>query len=59
MIPLCILAIENDDDREFMTNIYNQYQRLIYQTTYPNARPSGELHHYCRDPYSLQLLAKA
>lgn len=34
MIPFYILAIEDDDDREFMTHIYHQYQRLIYQTTY-------------------------
>ena len=32
MIPLFILAIENDDDREFMTELYTQYQRLIYHT---------------------------
>lgn len=34
MIPFYILAIEDDDDREFMTYIYDQYQRLIYQTIY-------------------------
>lgn len=32
MIPLFILSIENEDDREFMTDIYTQYQRLIYYT---------------------------
>ena len=30
MIPVCILAIENDSDREFMTNLFLEYQRLIY-----------------------------
>lgn len=34
MIPLFILAIENEDDREFMTFIYTQYQRLIYHTVW-------------------------
>lgn len=34
MIPFYILAIEDDDDREFMTFIYDQYQRLIYKTIY-------------------------
>ena len=31
MIPLCILAIENEDDRVFMTRLFEQYQRLMYQ----------------------------
>ena len=30
MIPSIILAIEDDDDREFMTWLYKQYQRLMY-----------------------------
>lgn len=29
MIPVVILAIENDFDREFMTNLYFDYSRLI------------------------------
>lgn len=33
MIPLFILAIENEADREFMTELFTQYQRLIYYTT--------------------------
>ena len=31
MIPSIILAIEDDDDREFMTWLYKQYQRLMYR----------------------------
>jgi len=31
MIPYCILAIENDDDREFMTQLYLDYNRLMYR----------------------------
>lgn len=31
MIPSIILAIEDDDDREFMTGLYKQYQRLMYR----------------------------
>ncbi len=30
MLPLIILAIENDDDREFMSMIYYQYNRLMF-----------------------------
>lgn len=30
MIPVCILAIENDSDREFMSNLFLEYQRLMY-----------------------------
>lgn len=32
MIPYCVLAIENDDDREFMTGLVETYKRLIYST---------------------------
>ena len=31
MIPSIILVIEDDDDREFMTGLYTQYQRLMYK----------------------------
>ena len=31
MIPLCILAIEDESDRAFMTHLYQQYHRLMYQ----------------------------
>ena len=34
MIPFCILVIENDDDREFMTLLYIRYQRLLYKEIY-------------------------
>ena len=30
MIPVLILAIENDFDRDFMTSLYYDYNRLIY-----------------------------
>lgn len=32
MIPLFILAIEDDDDREFMAQLYLHYNRLMYST---------------------------
>ena len=32
MIPSCILAIEDESDREYMTSLYLQYQRLMYDT---------------------------
>lgn len=31
MIPICILAIEDDDDREFMTKLYLDYRNLMYR----------------------------
>ena len=34
MIPFCILAIENDDDREFMAGLFLRYQRLLYNEIY-------------------------
>ena len=34
MIPFCILAIENDDDREFMAELFLRYQRLLYNEIY-------------------------
>lgn len=30
MIPCCILAIENDDDKEFMIALYEDYKRLMF-----------------------------
>lgn len=32
MIPLCILTIEEDDDRVFMTHLAETYERLVYHT---------------------------
>lgn len=29
MIPCCILAIENDDDRDFMIDLYENYKQLM------------------------------
>lgn len=34
MIPLCILVIENDDDREFMSMLFTKYNRLMYHEIY-------------------------
>ena len=31
MIPYCILIIEDDSDREFMSKLYLSYNRLIYR----------------------------
>ena len=31
MIPIIILTIENDDDREFMTALYLEYRALMYK----------------------------
>lgn len=32
MIPYCILAIEDDDDRAFMADLYLQYRNLMFHT---------------------------
>lgn len=34
MIPLCILVIEDDDDREFMSMLFTNYNRLMYREIY-------------------------
>lgn len=34
MIPFCILVIEDDDDRDFMTALFIDYQRLLYSEIY-------------------------
>ena len=41
MIPISILAIENEDDREFMAKLFETYQRLMYQ----------EIHQIAKDPW--------
>lgn len=33
-IPLSVTVIEEDDDRAFMEHIFNDYQRLMYQTIF-------------------------
>ena len=32
MLPICILAIEEEDDREFMAQLFINYHRLMYAT---------------------------
>ena len=32
MLPICILTIEDESDREFMSRVYTQYQWLMYDT---------------------------
>lgn len=34
MIPYCILVIEDDNDREFMTLLFIRFQRLLYKEIY-------------------------
>lgn len=31
MLPLFILAIENDDDRQFVADIYTRYRPALYR----------------------------
>ena len=32
MIPICILTIEDPDDREFMAELYGKYEKILYST---------------------------
>ena len=34
MLPIIILAIEDDDDRAFMTSVYLKYERLMFSEAY-------------------------
>ena len=34
MIPYCILVIEDDADRDFMSSLFIEYQRLLYKEIY-------------------------
>ena len=38
MIPFCIMAIESEDDREFMEKLYINYQRLMYSEIFKITR---------------------
>ena len=38
MLPIIILTIEDDDDREFMKNIYLKYDRLMFSEAYKITR---------------------
>lgn len=38
MLPIIILAIEDDDDRAFMTNLYLKYERLMFSEAYKITR---------------------
>ncbi len=40
MIPYCILVIEDEDDRQFMTNLYLNYNRLMYHEIFKLVRDS-------------------
>ena len=42
MIPICILLIEDESDREFMAQLFVQYQNLMYSTIYKMTKDSWE-----------------
>lgn len=44
MIPSCILLIEDEDEREWMAQLYLQYQRLMYST----------IHKIVDDPWEIE-----
>lgn len=49
MIPYYILAIENDDDRAFMEDLYRNYNRLMY----------SEIFKLVRDPWATEDLMQS
>lgn len=34
MLPICILTIQDEDDRAYMSRLFVRYHRLMYQCTY-------------------------
>lgn len=34
MLPICILTIQDEDDRAYMSRLFVQYHRLMYQCTH-------------------------
>lgn len=42
MLPIIILTIENDDDREFMTGLYIQYHNLMYKIIFDVVKNSWD-----------------
>lgn len=42
VIPLAVLLVENDEDREFLTEIYLQYYGLLYKTASEFFSGNGE-----------------
>ena len=51
MIPCCILAIENDDDKEFMIALYEDYKRLMF---FEVGKIVGQLHHLYLQTLSIE-----
>ncbi len=49
MIPVIILAIENDDDREFMIRLYMDHKRLLYHKIYPIVRSKEDTEDLIQD----------
>ena len=42
MIPMILMAIEDDADRAFMINLYEQCHRAMYRQAYDILRDHGE-----------------
>ena len=68
VLPLAVLAIENDDDRDFMTEIYLRYRPLMHKTAarYFSSCPqdteeavSDALENLCRYIHRIRALAEA
>ena len=67
VLPLAFLAIENDDDRDFITEIYLRHRPLMYKTAlrfFPSCPQDAEeavsaaLENLCRYIHSIRALAE-
>lgn len=49
MIPIIILSIENDDDREFMIRLYKDHRPLLYSMIYPIVKNTDDTEDLIQD----------
>ena len=49
MIPVVILAIEDNDDREFMIRLYQDHRLLLYSVIYPIVRNADDTEDLIQD----------
>ena len=49
MIPCCILAIENDDDRDFMIDLYENYKQLMLSMVRKQVRNEHDVEDLTQD----------
>ncbi len=57
MIPMILMAIEDDADRAFMINLYEQCHKAMYRQAYDILRDHGEAEDAVQIPSSSSLAA--